>query len=47
MTTAPSQKIPVRAWGIVVLVSLALLLFILDRQDLNNGSLMHELLENF
>ncbi len=35
MTTAPSQKIPVRAWGIVVLVSLALLLFILDRQVLS------------
>jgi ACS family hexuronate transporter-like MFS transporter len=31
---APPQKIPARAWGIVVLVSLALLLFILDRQVL-------------
>ena len=35
MTTAPAHKIPARAWGIVVLVSLALLLFILDRQVLS------------
>ena len=36
MTTTPAHKIPARAWGIVVLVSLALLLFILDRQVLSN-----------
>lgn len=35
MTTARPHKIPIRAWGIVVLVSLALLLFILDRQVLS------------
>ena len=35
MTTARTRKIPARAWGIVVLVSLALLLFILDRQVLS------------
>ncbi len=35
VTTAPAHKIPARARGIVVLVSLALLLFILDRQVLS------------
>ena len=34
MTPTTPHKIPARAWGIVALVSLALLLFILDRQVL-------------
>lgn len=34
MTTAPAHKIPARSWGMVALVSLALLMFILDRQVL-------------